>query len=293
MMVSFRLEPHEVVQIVEGRRIARLQTRHQLVEVIDLPGLGETIFIDGAPQISAADAPVFNELIVHAPLCAVDDPTTVFVAGVASGGAIAETLKHPSVDTIYGVDIDREAMEFFGQHVSFLNSAALSDSRVKLIFADARTYLSDFIPDSTLDVIIVDLPDPSDTSPSKKLFTKQFYALARRKLKSGGVLLTQAGRYRLGAMTYHSKVRTTCREEFVQIKTYHFYYPCYYEPWSFLLCGNSKVRFPDNEKIDRILKKRNVKNLQFYCGTTDSATSQIPPLLERAVDRSPQPPLID
>ncbi len=278
MSYKFKLEAHEIVEILGGRSLARIQTRYQFVELVEIPGLGETIFIDGAPQISAADAAMFNELIAHAPLCAIKNPGTIFLAGVASGGAVSELLKHPSVERVHAVDLDREAMGFFDKNLSFANAEALSDNRVNLIFADARDHLADTISDKTLDAIIIDLPDPHATSPSRRLFTRQFYELARRKLKRDGLLFTQSGRYRIGAMLYHRQIRATCMEVFAQVKTYQFFYPCYYEPWSFLLCGNEGVCFPDERQVDLILHDRNIKGLHYYSGATDHATSHIPPI---------------
>lgn len=284
MSFSFHLEPHETVQIIGARRIGSVRTSYQLVEIVDIPGLGETIFIDGFPQISATDRPIFNELIAHAPVCAAQDSNAVFVAGVASGGALAEILKHSSVQSVYAVDIDEEAINFYRKHLSFWNSQALADSRVTLLLEDAREVLAHAVADCSLDVIIVDLPDPHETSPSRMMFTYEFYVLCRRKLKPNGVLLTQAGRFRLGAMSYHRSIRATCKAAFEQIKTYQFYYPCYYEPWSFLLCASEAVRFPSADQIDNKLKRHGVTDLRYYSGAIDTAVSEIPFVMYQAAN---------
>jgi|SRR5579862_1734919 len=282
--ISFRLEPNETITIDGGRSLAKVQTAYQHVEIIELPNLGETIFIDGVPQISAADAVMFNEVVAHAPLCAIESPTVVFLAGVASGGAVGEILKHPSVETIYAVDIDREAMEFLAKYLSFSSFALLSNPKVTLVYDDARKVLSEIIKDRAIDAIIVDVPDPLIGAPSQQLFTREFYALARRKLNNGGALLTQSGRFRLGAMSYHAGIRAACDCTFNGLKTYHFYYPCYYEPWSFLLCNKEGTAFPTKEYIDQTLANRNITDLRFYGGEIDQSISRIPAILAKEVN---------
>lgn len=285
-MFSFPLCDHESVCIKGVRHVARARTRYQQIEIVEIPNLGETLFLDGFPQISASDAPIFNELMVHAPLCASVAPKEVLIAGVASGLGVAQMLRHPSVVRIHAVDVDAEAMVFYRKHLSFFDSHSLSDSRVELVFDDARAYLQTRIPDRSLDVMVVDLPDPHPTSPSRLLFTEEFYRICMRKLRSGGVLLTQAGRYRIGAMSYHATIRKTCKSVFHYLKTYHFYCPCYHEPWSFLMCADEHARFPDGPQIDNILQSRGIQDLKYYSGATDSALSHVPPLLEAAANEA-------
>lgn len=283
-MFSFELEPHERVQIDGAILIASAQTQYQRIEIVKIPGLGETLFLDGFPQVSAADSFIFNEVMIHPPMCASELGANIFVAGVGSGFGVAQIIKHSCVERVYALDVDREAVNFYREHLSFWEPSVVSDPRVTLVFADGRHFLQENIPDGSLDVIVIDLPDPHPASPSRHLFTQEFYRTCRRKLKQNGIFLTQAGRFRLGAMDYHQSVRSTCCTAFDDIKTYHFYCPCYYEPWSFLMCANTGVRFPAAGEIDAILSARGVHELRYYSGAMDRALSEIPLLLKAATE---------
>jgi spermidine synthase len=282
-MFSFPLRAHEKVCIKGARHIARGRTKYQKIEIVEIPYLGETLFLDGFPQISASDAAAFNELMIHAPLCASSKPREVLIAGVASGLGVAQTLRHPSLVRIHAIDIDAEAINFCRNHLSFFDSHSLSDARVTLVFDDARSYLQTRVCDKSLDAIIIDLPDPHPTSPSRLLFTREFYLTCIQKLQPNGILLTQAGRYRTGAMSYHRSIRSTCKSLFSNLKTYNFYCPSYYEPWSFLMCAQKGI-FPDDVRIDEILQDRKIGDLRYYSGATDRALSHIPLALKAEAD---------
>lgn len=285
MSYKFHLEHNETVKLETAQVILQKQTQYQLVQIVQLHGLGNTIFIDGFPQSSAGDHKIFNETLVHAALCSAPQPQRIFVAGVATGSSIEEILKHPSIIKVYAIDIDREAVTAFRTALPEWGNIALTDARVEVIYRDARATLEGAIGDNDLDAIIIDLPDPTERSGVYRMFTTEFYNLCARKLNRDGVLITQSGRFRLNAMEYHNTVRSTCRSVFKSIKTYQFFYPCYYEPWSFLLCHpRPRYRFPSARKIDKILTGRGITSLTYYSGSMDRAMATLGKVYEAALD---------
>jgi spermidine synthase len=263
------------VTIAGCRAIQRLQTRFQEIALMDIPGLGETIFIDGYPQISQCDQYRFNEIIIHSSLCATPHPRRVFIAGVASGGNVREALRHPGVETVIAADIDQEAIELFQGSLSYWNAGALSDPRVTLQFMDARDSLAESAGD--FDAIVIDLPDPLPGKATRRLFTREFCQVAREKLSAHGVIMTQAGRLRLNALQYHADVATTYRSVFQSTIVLNAYIACYYEPWAFLL-GSPRMDLESlgPKLIDARLQARGIADLQFYSGEAHAAMQFMP-----------------
>jgi len=100
-------------------------------------------------------------------------------------------LKHAGVKQIDLVDIDPAVTTLFREHPLFsqINHASLRDSRVHIHNTDAMQFLQNC--QQFYDVIIIDLPDPSEPALSK-LFSRGFYHLVESHLSKGGVIATQA-----------------------------------------------------------------------------------------------------
>ena len=112
------------------------------------------------------------------------DPKDVFVLGLGTGVSAAAVARHP-VRSIDIVDIEpagAAAAAFFDAE----NRRILADPRVRYINADGRNAL--LARPKTYDVII---SDPSDiwVAGVGNLFTKEFYEIARSRLKPGGVMV--------------------------------------------------------------------------------------------------------
>ncbi len=126
-----------------------------------------------------------NQLLLgHLPMLAHPDPKDVFVLGLGTGVSAAAIARYP-VRSIDIADIEsgsREATRFFAQE----NRNILADPRVTFLVADGRNAL--LARKKTYDVI---LSDPSDVwvAGVGNLFTREFYALARSRLRPGGVMV--------------------------------------------------------------------------------------------------------
>ncbi len=123
-------------------------------------------------------------LIGQVPMLLHPDPANadVFVLGLGTGASAAAAARYP-VRSIEIFDIEakgRGAIELFDS----VNRGILSDPRVSYRVADGRNAL--LARPARYDVIIA---DPSDlwVAGVGNLFTKEFYSLARKRLKPGGV----------------------------------------------------------------------------------------------------------
>jgi len=140
---------------------------------------------NGKTDASTAPGDMANQLLLgHLPMLIHPAPRDVFVLGLGTGVSAAAVARYP-VKSIEIADIEgaaRNATRLFAAE----NRDILSDPRVRLIVADGRNAL--LARRKTYDVIV---SDPSDVwvAGVGNLFTREFYALARSRLRPGGVMV--------------------------------------------------------------------------------------------------------
>jgi len=117
------------------------------------------------------------------------NPRDVLIIGGGDGLALREVLKWSSVESVDLVDHDDELVSLGRWKLKDLNLNAFSDKRVKVFVDDEREFLKE--TDKKYDVIIIDTIDPEVDQSLSRLFTKEFYLIARQKLKQDGVLVTR------------------------------------------------------------------------------------------------------
>jgi spermidine synthase len=140
---------------------------------------------NGKTDASTEPGDMANQVLLgHLPMLLHPAPRDVFVVGLGTGVSAAAVARHPvlSIDIADIEGASRDATTLFRQE----NRDVLSDPRVRLLVADGRNAL--LVRDKTYDVII---SDPSDVwvAGVGNLFTREFYELARTRLKPGGVMV--------------------------------------------------------------------------------------------------------
>ncbi|MFI7140676.1 polyamine aminopropyltransferase [Streptomyces massasporeus] len=158
------------------------------------------IYFDGRLRVSGRDELRFHEALVHP---AMTGPhTRVLILGGGDGLAVREVLRHSGVDRVDVVELDAEVVRLARTDpaLSALNEHAFGDPRVRVTTADAFGWLRGATP-AAYDVVVSDLPDPGITA-STKLYSQEFYGLARRVLAPGGRLVVHAGPVASGPRVY-------------------------------------------------------------------------------------------
>ncbi len=122
-------------------------------------------------------------MLAYAPLFTHGNATKVLNIGLG-GGYTLSAIEDLDVKVIHVVEINPAVVEATKQVFHRDNDDALGDPRVKLIIADARNYLS--ASDESYDVIISEPSNPWIAGEGG-LFTKEFYELAKKRLREGGV----------------------------------------------------------------------------------------------------------
>ncbi|MFF8969056.1 polyamine aminopropyltransferase [Streptomyces sp. NPDC014995] len=149
------------------------------------------LYLDGRLRTVGQDERRYHEALVHP---AMHGPhTRVLVLGGGDGLAVREVLTHPDAHHVHVVEPDPGLIRLARTDppLSRLNGHAHDDPRVHVTVADAFGLLRR-TPPASYDVVIADLPDPGITA-STKLYSQEFYGLARRALRPGGRLVVHAG----------------------------------------------------------------------------------------------------
>lgn len=151
------------------------------------------LFLNGHLQFSTIDEYRYHEPLVQPAMHLAEQHKNILILGGGDGLAVREVLKHKDIKQIDLVDLDPVVTKLFKTHPLFssdlVNGGALKDERVTIHNEDAMQFL--MTSQKFYDVIIIDLPDPSEPALAK-LYSQGFYQLAERRLAEGGVIVTQA-----------------------------------------------------------------------------------------------------
>jgi spermidine synthase len=190
------------------------------------------LFLDGNLQFSSVDEHRYHESLIHPAMGLAANRKDVLILGGGDGLGVREALRHPDVESVTLVDLDPE-MTKLGRTFPMLktqNRAALDNPRLRIVNVDAHHFL-----ETTADrygVIIADLPDPNGDALAK-LYSVEFYRLARRHLARGGVFVTQATSPFFARDAFWCIARSMRKAGFAVTPT-HTYVPSFGD-WGFVL----------------------------------------------------------
>ncbi|MDP9432764.1 MAG: polyamine aminopropyltransferase, partial [Actinomycetota bacterium] len=212
----------------------------EIVLTRSLPGAPEDLrlFLDGDLQFSSRDEYRYHEALVQPAMAA--GAASVLILGGGDGLALREVLRSP-VDKVVEVELDPAVLRLAreDERLRQLNRDSLRDPRVRVVEADAMTWLRSAT--EQFDVVIVDMPDPDDPATAK-LYSLEFYGLAKRVLAPGGRLVVQAGSPYFAPAAYWSVVRTV-NAAGLAVVPYHVDVPSFGN-WGFVLAGHKPPARP-------------------------------------------------
>lgn len=143
-----------------------------------------TVYGNGSYLFTNPD-PLHSEELVHFPLLQVENPRQVLILGGAVGGALQEILKYPVKEVAY-VELDRTLIELASQYVTPQDRAALTDSRVKIIYTDGRLFVKNYRGEK-FDCVIVNTGNPL-TAEINRYYTLEFFKEITKLLNKKGVI---------------------------------------------------------------------------------------------------------
>lgn len=241
---------------IESRLVSK-RTQFQSLEICDTQTFGRALFLDDKIQSAERDEHIYHESLVHPALIAHPEPKSVYIAGGGEGATLRDVLRHSTVTRAVMVDIDGEAVEFAREHMRAWHQGAFDDPRTELVIGDARGYLER--TEEQFDAIVVDVTDPIAGGPSYLLFTTEFYRIAARRLKPGGVLAIQAESTAAPLVAGHAVIVRTLRSVFPIAHGYSAFVPSFGEPWGFAVASETiDPRSMSDEAITRRLAERGI-----------------------------------
>ncbi len=153
-----------------------------------LENQGQYIFFqDGSPTIiTPVPDMALVEAFVHLPLLIHPHPANLFILSGGAGGMIDAALKHPSVATIAYAELDPLLPDLIRKFPTPLTEAELTHPKVAVKPVDGRLLLETSA--ERYDVIFIGIMEPSNLQ-TNRLFTREFFALARQRLRKDGLLV--------------------------------------------------------------------------------------------------------
>ena len=256
--ISFYLEN----SMYDDRVVFSKQTKYQKL-VITKNKEDVRLFIDGNVQFSTIDEYRYHEPLIHIPMNLVKHRENVLILGGGDGLAARELLKYDDVKHITVVDLDKEMTDLAVSNkvMSTLNENSFVNNKVTIYNDDAFKFLEN--SKDYYDVIIIDLPDPNNSSLAR-LYSKEFYKVVHQKLAKDGIAVTQATSPFFSPEAYWCIKESLQSAGFKYVKPYHSYVPSFGD-WGFMLASNHNI---DESNIDiqvstRYIEKDSVKEF-FY-----------------------------
>ncbi len=245
--------------------VVSLRTEFQKLEIADTSLFGRILILDGKIQSSEYDEYIYHEALVHPAMLMCPAPQRVLVIGGGEGATLREVLKYPAIERLVMVDLDRKVVELCRKYLEKWHQGSFEDSRLELIFMDARQYLEQ--SREQFDIIISDVPEPVEGGPALKLFTLQYFNLIKNHLDEKGFFSLQAGDYGLPFIALHRAIYYTIGQVFPFTRSYRIFIPSFNTEWGFVLAGAKDATLADAKQFDHLIGQRKL-DLQFFDGET-------------------------
>ncbi len=156
-----------------------------------------TFFTDGVPSITTPFPDIASiEDIVHFAMLFHEKPQSALILSGGAGGMIHEILKYPVTRLDY-VELDPLLLNLIQKFPTPLTQSELSDPRVRIHYTDGRFFISRTT--DRFDIIFIGLPSPQELQ-TNRLFSSEFFTIARKKLNPGGIIVLTLP----GSLTYIS-----------------------------------------------------------------------------------------
>lgn len=209
-----------------ARRLARVDSPYQRIEVWDTPQLGRLFTLDGRPMTATGDEFIYHECMVHPAALAHPAPKAALVLGGGDGGAARQLLKHPGIERIVVAELDAEVVRLIRKHLPEVHGGAFDDPRVELVIGDAADYVVGAV--AQFDLVVFDLTPPD--SPAAGLYTPDFYMQLKRVMSPTSTLSLH-----LGSPYFHPErvagLLDDLRDTFAIVRTMSTFIPLYGSLW--------------------------------------------------------------
>ena len=200
--VLTRALPHSTDQ---ERLLSVREGLTEVVAVTDVPGKGRRLLTNGHPMSSTTPfAQRYMRALAHIPLLTLDRPEAVLVIGFGVGNTTHAATLHPSIRRVEVADLSRDILGSAG-YFRDVNGDVLGDPRVGVYVNDGRHHLQ-MRPPASYDLITLE-PPPIGYAGVAALYSKEFYALARTRLRPKGYVSQWLPAYQVPGATTLAMIR--------------------------------------------------------------------------------------
>ncbi len=227
---------------IHGHALARTLTSgtstYQDYAIVESPLFGKMLVLDGDTQSAALDEYIYHESLVH-PACvaAGGAPKRALILGGGEGATLRELLRVPGIGKVTMVDIDGEVVDACRRFLPEWSAGAFDDPRADVVIGDAKAYVLSSA--EQFDVIVGDLTEPMEDSPSLDLHTPQMYHAIRGRLSERGAYALQASTAGPHNFELHARMIGRLKEVFTMVYPFAAYVPAFDTEWGFALCGGA------------------------------------------------------
>ena len=177
----------------------------ELLAVVERTGRGRGLLTNGHAMSSTAILDQrYMRALAHIPLLAMNHPERVLVIGFGVGNTTHAATLHTSVKRVEVADLSRNILE----HAVYFRDAnhdVLRGRKVAVFINDGRQHLQ-MAPPATYDLITLE-PPPIAHAGVAALYSREFYELARARLKDGGYISQWLPAYQVPAESSLAMVR--------------------------------------------------------------------------------------
>lgn len=257
------------------------RSEFQQVAVISTPVFGKMLILDGDTQSSQGDEKIYHESLVHPAMAGTADRREVLILGGGEGATLREVLRHPGVKRATMVDIDGLVVDLSKKYLPEWANGAFDEPRANVVIGDALAYMREH--DEKFGVIISDLTEPLEDSPSNILFNEDVFRLIKSRLADSGVYVLQASTAAFHNYSLHCKMSRTLRRHYKHVSSFFAYVPAFDTDWAFLACSDTvDLATLDPATVNAYCKPLTGENF-FYDGETHRRLFSLPLYLRRAL----------
>jgi spermidine synthase len=208
----------------------------QEIAVLRSPVFGKMLVIDGDTQSAQADERIYHEALVHPALAGAPDRRRVLILGGGEGATLRETLRCPDVERCTMVDIDALVVELSKKFLPEWSAGAFDEARARVVAGDALEFMRS--DTERYGVVISDLTEPLEDSPSHPLFNDRVFELIKARLEPGGIYVLQASTGAAINAALHCKMARTLRRHYAHVVSFITHVPAFDTEWAFLACSD-------------------------------------------------------
>ncbi len=178
----------------------------ELIAVTESEGKGRTLHTNGHAMSSTLPlSQRYMRALAHIPLLSIDRPESVLVIGFGVGNTTHAATLHPSVRRVELADLSRDILAHAG-YFADANGGVLANSKVAVHINDGRQHLQ-MQPAGAYDLVVLE-PPPIAYAGVSALYSREFYALVRSRLKPDGYISQWLPTYQVPNETALAMVRS-------------------------------------------------------------------------------------